>query len=61
VPNLARLERAAGDSEAWRATAAGFVWKLKPGANVLRVRGVNAWGRAGREARVEVEWKWPAP
>jgi hypothetical protein len=57
VPNLARLERAAGDKEAWQATPAGFVWKLKPGANVLRVRGVNAWGRAGREARVAVQWK----
>ena len=56
VPNLARLERA-GDKEAWQATPAGFVWKLKPGANVLRVRGVNAWGRAGRAARVEVEWR----
>jgi hypothetical protein len=61
VPNLARLERAAGDKEAWQATPAGFVWQLKPGANVLRVRGVNAWGRAGGEARVEVEWKGPAP
>ncbi|HZY87577.1 MAG TPA: transglutaminase-like domain-containing protein, partial [Gemmataceae bacterium] len=57
VPNLARLERTAGDKEAWQATPAGFVWKLKPGENVLLVRGVNAWGRAGRAAAVAVEWK----
>jgi hypothetical protein len=61
VPNLARLERAAGGEEPWQATPADFVWKLKPGANVLRVRGVNAWGRPGREARVEVEWRGPVP
>ncbi len=61
VSNLARLERAAGDGEGWQATPGGFVWKLAPGANVLRVRGVNAWGRAGRAARVEVEWKGPRP
>jgi hypothetical protein len=57
VPNLTRLERAGEDKEGWQATPAGFVWQLKPGANVLRVRGVNAWGRAGRAARVEVVWK----
>jgi hypothetical protein len=54
TPNLLRLERAGQGG--WRPTPAGFVWKLQPGVNELRVRGVNHWGRAGREARVQVRW-----
>jgi hypothetical protein len=40
----------------WQATPARFVWKLKPGRNVLAVRGVNHWERTGQPSRVEVEW-----
>lgn len=56
TPNLLRLERRDEEKEAWQATLAGFVWKLKPGVNILRIRGVNQWERGGREARVEVRW-----
>jgi hypothetical protein len=58
TPNLLRLEKRteAGDGP-WQVTAAGSLWKLKPGTNVLRVRGVNHWNRVGQEARVEVNWK----
>jgi hypothetical protein len=61
TPNLARLERSAdaggkAESEAWQATPAAFVWKLKPGTNALRARAVNRWDRAGAEARVQVQW-----
>lgn len=61
VPNLARLEKdtAGNGKPAWAATPARFVWKLKPGRNVLRVRGVNHWERAGHPDRVEVEWQPP--
>lgn len=55
VPNLARLEKQT--SAAWQATEARFVWKLQPGTNVLRVRGVNHWGRKGSPSAVRVEWK----
>ena len=61
VPNLARLEKAAPEGakaqRTWQATSSRFVWKLKAGANVLDVRGVNAWDRVGRANRVRVEWK----
>jgi hypothetical protein len=61
TPNLERLERAGpGERDAWQPTAAGFSWKLQPGVNVLRLRSVNRWGRAGQETLVKVEWK-PAP
>src|SRR5207237_3388095 len=43
TPNLARLERWADG--AWQPAAAQFAWKLQPGANVLRVRSVNAWDK----------------
>jgi hypothetical protein len=58
TPNLERLERAgAGEKDAWQPIPAGFTWKLKPGVNVLRLRSVNHWGRAGQESVVKVEWK----
>lgn len=57
MPNLDHVERAEGDGKAaWAMTPATFTWKLRPGRNVLRVRGVNAWGRAGQEARTVIEW-----
>jgi hypothetical protein len=57
TPNLERLEKAGpGDRDAWQPTPAGFVWKLQPGANALRFRGVNKWGRAGQQTPVKVEW-----
>jgi hypothetical protein len=31
------------------------VWKLQPGENVLKVRSVNRWDRAGAEAQVRVK------
>jgi hypothetical protein len=54
TPNLARFEKWSEGS--WQPVAASFVWKLQPGANVLRVRGVNHWGRGGAEARARVRW-----
>jgi hypothetical protein len=57
TPNLERLERAVGDKDAWQPTPAGFTWKLQAGVNVLRLRSVNRWGRAGQESVVKVEWK----
>jgi hypothetical protein len=60
TPNLERLERAGpGERDAWQQTPAGFSWKLQPGVNVLRLRSVNRWGRAGQETVVKVEWKPP--
>jgi hypothetical protein len=64
VPNLARLEKdttgTTTDSKpAWQVTPARFIWKLKPGRNVLAMRGVNHWERAGRPSRVDVEWTPP--
>ncbi|HTU18687.1 MAG TPA: hypothetical protein VMG10_11550 [Gemmataceae bacterium] len=64
VPNLARLEKTTSQSTKetktkWQPAAARFVWKLKPGRNVLTVRGVNLWERAGEPSRVEVEWTPP--
>jgi hypothetical protein len=56
TPNLARLEKQASTGDAWQATPAAFVWKLKPGENVLRVRSVNQWERAGTPAEVKVQW-----
>jgi hypothetical protein len=62
VPNLARLEKNTSESdkdvkEAWQRAEARFVWKLKPGTNLLRIRGVNHWGRGGQPSQVCVEWK----
>jgi hypothetical protein len=57
TPNLARLERRADGADSWQPVAASFVWKLQPGDNVLRVRGINHWGRAGAEARARVRWE----
>jgi hypothetical protein len=58
TPNLERLERAGpGEKDAWKETPAAFAWKLQPGDNLLRVRSVNKWGRAGQETRVRVECK----
>lgn len=62
VPNLARLEKVTTETDgenrpSWQPTPARFSWKLKPGRNVLRIRGVNRWERAGHPDRVEVEWK----
>jgi hypothetical protein len=60
TPNLGRLERwtnGNGGAGSWQATAASFRWRLRPGENVLRVRGVNRWDRAGSEAKVRVRWE----
>lgn len=59
TPNLKRLEVQTGkaDKQAWQPTAATFVWRLQAGVNVLEVRGVNQWDKAGRAARVKVEWQ----
>jgi hypothetical protein len=58
MPNLERLEmNQTLGSKAWKAAEGSFVWKLRPGRNVLRARVVNQFGRAGRESRVEVRWK----
>lgn len=54
TPNLLRLEKHGTD--AWQPTPAAFVWKLRPGANVLRVRSVNQWQRLGQESHVEVTY-----
>ena len=60
TPNLARLETAAesaqGQSGPWKPTAASFVWKLKRGRNVLRVRSVNQWEKAGPDTQCAVQW-----
>ncbi|MCI0460810.1 MAG: hypothetical protein L0Z62_28005 [Gemmataceae bacterium] len=56
TPNLARLEKQGAKGEKWQATAATFMWQLQPGRNVLGVRSVNHWGKAGAESRVQVEW-----
>src|SRR5207247_798927 len=53
TPNLARLERKT--SKGWEPTAASFAWNLGPGENVLVVRSVNHWGKAGAEARAVVQ------
>jgi hypothetical protein len=64
TPNLARLEMTAeeaqpGKADAWKPATATSVWKLQPGKNVLRVRSVNHWERAGVESRVQVQWESP--
>ena len=56
TPNLLRLEVRRGADAAWMPTPAEFVWKPAPGRNVLTLRGVNKFDRAGPEERVEVEW-----
>jgi hypothetical protein len=56
TPNLARLEMTDAAGQAWKPTAARFVWKLKSGVNVLRVRSVNMFGRPGVETQVQVRW-----
>lgn len=61
MPNLARLEKTTSEGDKqkkteWHPTTARFLWRLSPGRNVLAVRGVNHWERAGRADRVEVEW-----
>jgi hypothetical protein len=60
TPNLARLEKTAESamckSDSWKPTAASFVWKLKWGRNVLRVRSVNQWEKAGPDTRRVVQW-----
>jgi hypothetical protein len=60
TPNLARFEKWSEGAEpsagSWQPVAASFVWKLQPGANLLRVRAVNHWGRGGAEARARVRW-----
>jgi hypothetical protein len=57
TPNLERLELASVSGSEWKPTPASFTWKLAAGKNVLRARGVNAWGRAGKPAEITVEWK----
>jgi hypothetical protein len=62
TPNLARFEKrteASGKegNGKWQPAPAAFVWRLGPGDNVLTVRSVNRWGRAGAEARVQVRAK----
>jgi hypothetical protein len=62
TPNLARLERWTPapdkpDHGTWQPIAPGFVWKLNPGTNILRVRSVNRFERPGIESCVQAEWK----
>jgi hypothetical protein len=57
TPNLARLEKRGDGKDTWQTTPASFVWRLRPGANELAVRGVNHWGKAGSVAHVRVEWQ----
>jgi hypothetical protein len=57
TPNLLRLEVRHEPDTKWKPTQAEFAWKLSPGRNVLAVRGVNTFDRAGPEERVEVEWQ----
>ncbi len=53
TPNLARFEmRTTGQK--WETMPATFPWKLVAGENVLAVRTVNQWGKAGSEARAKV-------
>jgi hypothetical protein len=60
IPNLARLEMTenAGKVAArgWKPAASRFLWKLKPGDNLLRVRSVNQFERRGSEAQVLLKW-----
>jgi hypothetical protein len=60
TPNLARLEMTQASGKVgpkdWKPTAARFVWKLKPGVNLLRARSVNRFDRPGVEAQVQVKW-----
>jgi hypothetical protein len=60
TPNLSRLEMttAAGKvgPKDWKPTTAAFVWKLQPGVNRLRARGVNQFQRLGLEGEVQVRW-----
>jgi hypothetical protein len=57
TPNLEHLEIADAGGSAWKRTPTAFTWKLQAGKNVLKARGVNAWGRAGKPAEVTVEWQ----
>lgn len=59
TPNLGRLEMTEESPEkpAWKPVTASFLWKLKPGKNTLRVRGVNQFERAGSESTVQVDWR----
>ncbi len=61
TPNLARLEKMTetkdmADKDGWQTTPAAFMWKLRPGKNILKARSVNHWDRAGAPAHVQVEW-----
>jgi hypothetical protein len=58
TPNLLRLEKqtSVGGKDAWQPTPATFLWRLQPGENVLTVRSVNHWGKAGAEAKASIAW-----
>ena len=42
------------DGGPWASREAPFTWALRPGENALRVKGVNAFGRTGRETHAAV-------
>ncbi len=54
MPNLSHFEADSGSG--WAKADYEFDWPLKPGANTLRVRAVNLFGRAGKETVLEGEF-----
>jgi hypothetical protein len=57
TPNLARLEMKMSSAKDWQPTPATLTWTLQPGENLLEVRSVNAWGKAGPVAQMRVQWQ----
>lgn len=53
TPNIERYE-AAVDEKPWQAVTPGFSWALHDGANGLKLRTVNTFGRAGKETQIGV-------
>jgi hypothetical protein len=56
TPNLAGLEVWKGPGHGWQASPASFTWTVQPGDNILEVCSVNAWGKKGPVARLQVQW-----
>jgi len=57
TPNFSHFRLEIDDNPARKLREAGFPWRLRPGLNSLRLAAVNRWGIAGREVRVELDWK----
>jgi hypothetical protein len=53
TPNFSHYEIRVDGSE-WAQAEAPLSWALSTGVNEVEVRGVNAFGRAGRSARLQV-------